>query len=215
LRLEQRRTLQSIASKYGISRERVRQIVGNTGYIGQEIRDEYIKSQRGKTNDELAEELGLSFVTISRKRSNIHHAVSSDCRPVFVGHKWEEWAHYHLLKNGIKNKLMGYKSPYDIMALGNIFIDVKVTTKTSPTSNKIKSPQYRFRPNINHNKADLYMLIIAPTEDVFIVPDEIIGNMQQVAFCWPSKRPEIGKIQKYHNRLDLIWKAHNKKMSGG
>jgi predicted DNA-binding protein YlxM (UPF0122 family) len=208
-------TLQKIGDKYGITRERVRQIVPNTAGLIFKQRRNYILSQKDKTNDELIEELGLCEATIIKYRGNTRHAVDQEYAPIATGAEWEEWAHNYLLAHKIENELQSYLAPYDIIALGNVYIDVKVTTtKTRKTSPKLKSPQYTFAPNTRHNKADIYMLIIAPSEDVFIVPANKIGNMSTVSFCWPSKRPEIGKIQKYYKRLDLIKKVHKQKNLG-
>ena len=146
---------------------------------------------------------------ISLVRGDIRHAVEPNSL-VGIGHEWEEWASNYLLLNKIDNVLQSVKAPYDIIALGNVFIDVKVATKALK-NDKYKSPRWSFHPNTNHNKADIYMLIIAPLEEVFIVPADKIENKLSASFCWPTKRPEIGKIQKYHNRLDLIWKVHHEK----
>jgi len=214
LRLEEGWTLQRIGDKYNITRERVRQIVGNTGYISTprtEERNNFIKSQTEKTNNELSEELGISYQYISQIRGNTRHAIEKGNKSLTTGVEWEEWAHEYLLKNKIENELQPIRSPYDIIALGNVFIDVKVATKPCETGKGLISPQYHFHPNINHNKADIYMLIIAPLEDVFIIPAKLIENMDSVYFCWPTTRPEIGKLQKYYNRLDIIRKVHEQK----
>jgi len=215
LRIKNGWTLQEIGNKYGITRERVRQIVGPTTATSHrkrlENRKKVILSQPDKTNKDLANELGLSEDIIMRLRSNVRHAIKMTYYPTRIGFIWEEWSHNYLLKNNIQNELQNFNAPYDIVALNNVFIDVKVATKSSPTSPGIKSPQYRFSPNTNHNKADIYLLIIAPTKDIFIVPANKIENMDLVAFCWPTLRPDISKMAQYHNRLDLIWKIHKEK----
>jgi len=215
LRFDEGWTNTRIGEKFGISRERVRQIIGNTGNLAHKMRmdsrSDYILSQPHKTNGELSEELGVGRATISGERSHVRHAIEFGTDAARTGFAWEEWAHDYLFQNGIDNVLQNFRAPYDIIALDNVFIDVKVATKPCQTSPFLKSTQYHFQPNNRHNEADIYMLIIGPTEDVFIVPAKKIENMGHVYFCWPSKRPEIGKLQKYHNRLDLIWSIHEQK----
>jgi hypothetical protein len=39
----------------------------------------------------------------------------------------------------------------------------------------------------------------------FISNDVIMKVIKRdVYFCWPTKRPEIGRIHKFHNRWDLL-----------
>jgi hypothetical protein len=55
------------------------------------------------------------------------------------------------------------------------------------------------------DRCDFYVFVIAETQDMFVVPSrDVPENRAQIAFCWPSLRPELAKWQKYHNRFDLI-----------
>ena len=103
-----------------------------------------------------------------------------------------------------------YGAPYDIVALGCVFIDVKVATKTHPgfgNSDRL----YKFAPNNRHNEADLYMCIVASSEDVFFIPEKLIGDKKTIYLTWPIKRAKMGKYQKYHNRYDLIHSVYKEK----
>ena len=90
LRFEEGLTLQEIGDRFDISRERVRQVVGNTGWIANKKRIAYVRSQIGKTNQELVKETGLSINTISRYRGDLHHMAGTDTESlVKTGNKWE------------------------------------------------------------------------------------------------------------------------------
>lgn len=149
LRQSKKWTLQKIADKYGISRERVRQIIGNSGpkYDGilvskynskySFLRDKnWQRRNADKTNKEISIELGVPQATISRFRGKIRHSVEPDSL-VGVGAYWEEWVSDHLRKMGIQNELMPFKHPFDILAAGYIRIDVKSSTECYPPEDRI------------------------------------------------------------------------------
>lgn len=216
LRFEEKWPIRKIGEHYGISRERVRQIIGNSGAkcggfnyrpaLGDDQDLEWVQKTLGKTNAELATELGLSEITIGRYRHMYRHAVEPGCA-LGVGAKLEEWVSDRLWRKGIANKLMPVNHPFDILAGGNIRIDVKSTSSIRvPSNDRMVNPQYSFRVRKNRrDKADFYVLVIAETEDVFIVPASVVPASQEcIVFAWPTERPEIAKWQNYHDAWDLI-----------
>jgi DNA-binding Xre family transcriptional regulator len=206
MRFENFMTLREIGEEFGISKMRVNQIIGNTGRINVVKRNKEI-SQSTKTNTELAERYGVTKATISTLRTN-HHDIDGGC--VQMGEEAERFVSDMLSEKGISNKLTPIAHPFDILAFGKARIDVKsahTRRKAYPTE---VSPQWRFGLKINDRGkyCDIFVCVIWKTKDCFIIPFEKISEKLSVnsdlTFCYPTKRPEIGKWQKYHNRWDLI-----------
>jgi DNA-binding CsgD family transcriptional regulator len=223
LRFEERLSLQKISDRFGISRERVRQIIGNSGpknggFQFNQFYDTlcdpgWLAPRIDKTNREIAEELEVSVGSVSMYRGSSRHAIEPES-VLGKGARAEEVVSDKLWRRGIPNKLMPVHHPYDILVGGQIKIDVKSAYKPSyPTNPSMVNPQYRFgvRSGKKREDADYYILIIVETEDYFIVPAKDVPIQQQsLTFCWPTERPEIGKWQNYHDAWDLIEDAIEK-----
>jgi len=213
LRFDYGWTLRAIGNKYGMSRERIRQIIGNTGFIAKKRSDilkneQFLKSTAYLTNRELAKALNLKSSSIIRYRGNIRHAIEPSNKNTKTAFDSEILASALLQNHGIKNKLMNFQHSYDILALDFIRIDVKLanTPKSSPSRSTI-SPSWRFRvrKGEKRNTTDFYFCVIGPTEEVFIIPaDKVPKNMANIVFCWPTTRPELSKWQHYLNAYYLI-----------
>jgi predicted DNA-binding protein YlxM (UPF0122 family) len=209
MRFEELMTLQEIGDEFDLSKERVRQIIGNTGYIISKSRNKQI-AKSTKTNTELAEKYGLSPGYISQLR-DCHHDV--DGGTVEKAVNAERYVSKELNKHNIPNKLMQNRSPFDILALDNVKIDVKSAFSKTKTNSNMKSPQWKFCVHTDRRGkcCDLFVCVIWDTKDCFIIPfDEVGLNRDAITFCYPTKRPDIGKYQKYHNRWDLIVKTADK-----
>lgn len=208
MRHDKKMSLQSIANFYGISRERVRQIIGNSGNV-------YLDDARRKiseldmaqlTTSELAEKLGVGFVRASKiiSANCPRHAVVEGCN-ISVGMKAEEIVSEILRNEGFDCALMPIHHPFDILVNGSIKIDVKSAARPSKSpSIRTINPLYRFGVK-NGKAADFYIFFMHETNDMFIVPQHVVGKFSDnISFVWPSNRPEIGKYQRYHNRFDLL-----------
>lgn len=206
LRFDERKTLEEIGREFNISRERVRQIIGNTGYILREeleIRNEKISSSN-ETTPALAKKYGLTESRISTIRNGTHHLIEGGYRQ--KGEMVERFVSQMLLENGIHNELMPTSHPFDILALNNVRVDVKGAFKTTCTG-ELKSPQWHFclQKGKRGQYCDVFVCVVWKTKDCFIIPDSVLSkNQQDLFFCHPTLRPEIGKYQKYLNRWDLI-----------
>lgn len=205
LRNEKRMSLQEIANIYGITRERVRQIIGNTGRDIQKsktaIRDAHIRQAIHKTNDEIAEVTGLSIPIIRKARKGTHHAVMPDS-PIGRGQEAEHFVSGKLSELGIDNKLMPLKHPFDILVNGSIRVDVKSAYTTVKTNPRIKSPQYHFVDRKGGVGCDYFVCVIWLTKDSYIIPAHLMKR--HLYICHPSGRPEIAKYSKYLNAWDLL-----------
>jgi transcriptional regulator with XRE-family HTH domain len=212
LRHEKKWTYQMIADKYGISRERVRQILEPTKMAYKKFwssRSQAAFVEHGEhlelTNRELASILGCSEAKVSQLRKGKRHAVEGG----FVGDAliWQEWASNSLRVNGINNNLMPFRSKFNILTSCNKKIAVHVANKNSkaPSARNV-SPIWRFSiKNKSHpSRADFFMLIITKTEDVFIIPSNKLLNYDRVDFCYPTSRPSLFRWGQYHNAYHLL-----------
>ena len=203
-------TIQAIGNIYGISRERVRQLIGNTGYAAATVikneRQNIVNINKDLTTPELAEKLGVSTRGFAR---NYHHPVAGD-GPAARGNQAEVRAAEILRHNGFMPELMPLHHPFDMLINGSIRIDVKSTYKPlrSP-SRKNTSPMWTFHVKQDtRHKCDFYFCMIAETEDIFIIPSkDVPDNMDNITFCFPTERPELSKWQNYQDAYDLIWAA--------
>ena len=207
-------TLQKIAERYGLSRERVRQIIGNSGHIAIKTTDrlkdeEFLQQTANLTNEELAKMLGLSMNTVSQYRGDIRHAIKEGDHPAYRGAIIEDRVSEILNKKGIQNELMPFRNGFDILALDIVRIDVKSAYKNwDPPSSNFVSPLWRFKIQGNAIKrrgTDFYACFIVPTEEIFIIPSDVIPDTREyIAFCWPTTRPTMSKYQKYLDAYHLI-----------
>lgn len=213
LRYNELKTLREIGRQYGISRERVRQIIGNTGHVlHEEIERRNNKIRASfETTPALANKYGFTESYISKIRGDNHHLIAGGNQQ--KGEMVERYVNQKLIENNIDNKLMPTGYPFDILALEKIKIDVKGAFTESRTCN-LKSPQWHF--SLGKNKrgdyCDIFVCVIWETKDCFVIPNSVLRKDQMdLFFCWPTKRPEIGRYQRYFNRWDLIIGVMNDK----
>ena len=214
LRFNNKKSLREIGEIYGISRERVRQIVGNSGkhkggfnackYFAFRENPNLIAEFNHLTNPEL-KKMGIP---VKFGRSKHRHAIASNSPSVNLGRKSEEIVSHILTEQGLKNKLMPYSYPYDILVADKIRIDVKSASRPTKNQPRGKSPRWHFRIRHNEHKCDFYYcLILHENKKIsFIVPSNI-ATCCDIIFAYPTLRPEIGKYQRYIDRFDLIKNA--------
>jgi len=207
LRKEDFLSLREIGEKYGISRERVRQIIGNNSldeWVTPFMR--YFKFHPDTsqyTNTELARELNCNVATVNKYRRGQIHLCESE--RINTSLKWVGWASNKLFELGMPNRIMFFHSPYQLHAYNNakIIVCVAATPRSAP-SLRNTSPQWGFSVRANERKADFFFLVIAPYEAVFIIPYDKIHNTERVAFCYPTLRPTLFKWGAYQDAYHLI-----------
>lgn len=172
LRNEEGWSLQAIAGHYGITRERVRQIVGNSG-------DLYFEKIKEKVLDpvykfipasQVAELTGVPFNTVVRLRKGKWHIVEPGSS-LADGQGWEIWASSRLWKIGVENALMPAGHPFDILTKGGQRIDVK-SSNPRPTRQRefvygVYDWHFRNGPG---KEFDYFILVCADTEVSYIIP---------------------------------------------
>ena len=179
-----------------------------THYISE--RNKYILNSPEKTNGELAGELGLTKQTISKIRGQTRHALKPNGK-TYTGAIWEEYISSKLTQIGIKNELMPFRHPFDILAEGHIRIDVKAAATPQPPSpfpippDRSISYVFGIKGDYKRDDADFYICIVTPTKDIFVIPaNEVPHNQHHITFSWPINERRPTKWHKFHNRFDLI-----------
>lgn len=206
-------TQPALGKRYGITRERVRQIVSPEGQLdGRKIRrdraQQYIRaivsSPREKIG-ELARKFRFSPSAADEIRSHNHCAVKKSHAPVYLGHKTEEHISNLLSENGIQHKLMPNGCPHDIETGNGLRIDVKGCYARKTVSKRQKSPLYSFcvRKDEKGDYCDFFILFVKETGDVFVVPNDEVGYVSRVYVGYPDKRQESW-IHAYKDRYDLL-----------
>lgn len=209
--------LREIGKWAGISRQRVQQIIGDSGKDFLSIWTQR-KIDSGsyvlpKNVEELDDLKGAKRVWQKEWGRHRHRAKGG---PAKFGQDYEEAASQILSENGIENKLMNYRCPYDIDCSG-IRVDVKVTTHDV---SKIKSQNCQYPtfqlPEMKSGKdCDFFFVFIPDNEEVsgftyFVIPSKEFhhlahGSRPRIPWRPVSQKPS--KWHTYHKRIDLIKKS--------
>lgn len=205
LRFSRNYTLQEIANEFRLSRERIRQLIGNTGrgYKNRRIRKLY-ENNKHLSNTELSEITGIVNISSYRK-DGIRHKINGGS--LKIGVYFEELVSKTLNKNGISHKLMPHNHPFDILLDNGIRIDVK-SVSPSRLLTKITNT-YSFNPNKKRrgNYADYFICVLIDTEEMFVIPSSEIKKSSPIRFSWPRPtRGKESKYHKYHNNFDVLQK---------
>lgn len=213
LRFEEGLTLESIAERYDLSRERIRQIVGNTGHLAHEKwREEFneIASDPMITNHQLANMFDRSLTAIAKHREG-WHMVEGDNNVAL--HTEIVYHVYQVLESlGMDAELMPLHGDYHILVGGKIRISVRASKGVIPPSQegRLVNPQYHFhiRKYPDREHIHFFILVAHDVGEMFIVPSSVIPRHQnEIGMTWPTERPEIGKYQKYRDQFSLIKEA--------
>lgn len=205
MRHEKLMSLQEIANQFGITHERVRQIIGNTGKeilkMRKTKRDASLRNATWKTNAQLVAETGLSEWVISNARKGTHHAVEPNSM-IGRGQEAEHYVSNKLNELDIENDLMPIGHSFDILIKNGLRIDVKHARKTVKTRPTIRSPQYHFADKKNGKDCDYFVCVIWETKDCYIIPAHLMKA--HLYICLPSLRPELAKYSQYLNAWELL-----------
>ena len=194
-----------IGMKFGVSRQRVCQIIGNTG---RNFRKEWTRKTARETDisdmtrGDIKDLPGIAQVW-ERKFARSRHRVSGG--PVEAGVNAENIVSDILSEKGIINKPMPFHSPFDILLDNGLRVEVKsASKKISPKSQN----GYSYY-NINIRKlgrgdyADFFAILIEQ-KTLFIIPSsEFNKSCSHVRIFWP-RNTKTSKWEKYINRFDLL-----------
>lgn len=206
MRHKQLMSLQEIADQYGISRERVRQIIGNSGKGYKTQRQiNIVRGNADKTNSELKALLGIGVSgRYARVRAEARHPIEGG--QAALGKIGEDVVSQKLHDNGIKHRQMPHHHPFDILLDGGKKVEVKTAFSEFVSNPKQKSTQYRFGVGKNKkgNFCDFFICYIEPTGDFFIIPNKKIGMIDSLYITWPTQARSWAGWEEYHNRWDLL-----------
>ena len=206
-------TLQQIADIHSISRERVRQIIGNTGRDFVTRKTKALLDSVDLTNlttSQISKLPGNS--TLWKKRGGkVRHLTA------MKGIEFEYFANEILISQGIKNKLMPFGCPFDILTHNEIKIDVKLTDCDISNAPSQISHVYTCY-SIGHLKGgsdcDFFFVFIPDKREsidyaTFIIPSALVPKAKdtRIRIPWPCMTKKRSKWHKYLNRFDLLSEA--------
>lgn len=195
MRFEDNSTLQEIADKYGISRERVRQLIGNSGRVAWDKMHRVHAENKHLGNSVLAKLMGLATRSVYHYRNGERHDIEGGMFQ--IGSENEILVSNKLSSLGIGNKLMPHHHPFDILLNNGIRVDVKSSSKTLSGLYK-----FQIKKVTRGEYADFFILVPTNTKDMFVVP----GNKAPdygIFISWPPKNSR-SKYAQYLNRFDLL-----------
>lgn len=214
LRHDEKWTIEKISILFGVSRERVRQIIGNTGNIG-ENNFSPARARSVVTNIEVAEkyahlnntqvkELGYTSADMAYRGKTRH---VSESKQATEGGKIEEWVSAELTKRGMVNTLTNSR-PFDIILADGKTIEVKARFKTNEGCNSFGWKDYYFfvLNRMKYKKpapmADYYVAVIVRDgkKYPFVLRQADVPPSGVIGFRWSAK----SKWRKFENRFDLI-----------
>lgn len=210
-------TCQQIADEYEITRERVRQIIGNTGWCAvpdrlflpkkkkaiekhEKIYREQIRvlDNHDTTTRKIADVTGLSYNYVSQRRRCGRHVTESALSN--AGMIVEDEIAQELRKRGFPCHTMNYRAEFDIQLEDGRTVEVKsrLRKQKSPTCDSFYF--FVLRRTGKTFVPDFYVLKIF--DDTFIIPSEDLNGKSAIGFRWPTEKRTTW--QKYHNRYDLL-----------
>jgi hypothetical protein len=194
-------THQEISYKYGISRERVRQIIGNTGRNF--LREWTIKNTDPEVLKNLTTEQALALRGTKIVIRELLGKISHPCRGGYCksGQDAEHLVSNKLSELGIKNHLMPNKSPFDIDA-GGIRVEVK-----SPIIRSHPKSQYSgyYRASNLKGGSDTDVFVIVVEDSFYVIPSIEIGKTANtIRIYYPPNTRHTSKWSKFINRFDLL-----------
>ncbi len=207
-------TLNEIGKVKGISRERVRQIIGNTG---REFRSNWTKELIQSRKVHLAHWTDLKNAPgVKREWQRVWGQERHEVRggSPEVGFYFEELASVILAENGVSNMLMPNRGSYDIEAENGARIEVTVSnTDVSKMSSQNKCVYPTFSIPHRYNDCDFLFAFIPDKQEegeytYYIIPIyELIhlqGNDPRIRIPHPPMSQKKSKWHQYHKRIDLI-----------
>lgn len=204
-------TLEQIGQENGISRERVRKIIGNTGH---EFRSKWTRNYIEQHPEEmisahLSEIRGLpgSVSAWREKWGDYPHEMKG------VWHKehreCELQAQTMLRDIGIKSEINPTQSKFDLLTESGCKVAISHTSSdisTAPSQVFLNYPTWSIQTKANPRDYDFLIAFIPDT--FFVIPSEEIGYRNpasRIRIPWPKMGQKPSKWHKWHERIDLIY----------
>jgi predicted DNA-binding protein YlxM (UPF0122 family) len=203
-------TLQEIGDQYGVSRERVRQIVQSKEYInGSDVRKKRAVDLYGNVSGmpkrkqiERAKTLRMSVSVVKLLRKGKRTKIEGGWGK--KGQEIEEMISDLLTSQGVNNTLMPCGHPFDILTSDGKRIDVK-GNYTYFSEDRV-SPMYKIkiRKRMKGSFCDFFILYIAQKNDIYVIPDNAISGVDFMYISCPSVYKTYPRWEQYKNRFDLL-----------
>ncbi len=200
------KSLQEIADVYSISRERVRQIIGNTGksflrtFAVAKLKS--VEYSFDTTRDDIKNNIKRFKGMFLKKLATIPHKIKS------VGQDAEIIVSEKLKDLGLENSLMRTGYIFDILLDNGIKIDVKASYKKGYTSKKQKSGMYSFHVQKQRkgDYCDFFICYIPDHNIFFVIPNCEINYVESLYIPWPITSRNWTPWAEYKDRFDLLKK---------
>jgi len=215
MRQDEKKTLREIAEIFGVSKQRIQQILGNTEHIREERiqqRDGDIRKCSLDMSDvEVSEFMDVSLDIVKRARKGLRRKIDGmGGSNLEIGEQAQSMMSVRLAEMGFDNELMPRHHAFSIRLFNGNRLNVKKATLVHPPS----SP-YPFFSVGAPNKDSDYLIVVGyfdGEEYVYVVPTEIAirhSYMSRIRLCpfagsSMSKRGHSRIFDEYINRFDLL-----------
>ena len=168
LRFDDGWTIEAIGEKFGVTRERVRQILGNSGHLSPKFRTKQIQSfdNLRLTNTELSEKYGISVERIKYLRRGLLYALGPG-----EGVAWKksrDWLSALLTEWDVKYTILS-DFRFKLVGSGQILWPVVGQLRKHPSS-KSPHPRMLVRSIDRLRNSDFLLAMIEDTGTVYIIP---------------------------------------------
>lgn len=203
-------TLQVIGAAYGISRQRVRQLIGNTGRtFRSEVLISRVEEDPSANPEDICDEMGMDRRSLYRLGIPIprHEAAGGMLRKGQLG---ELIVSGKLSYMGIENELMPNRNPYSILTASGIRVDVRTAyhyVKAPSIVGKSNTHMYKFRvwrKGREHDFADFIVCYIYPLHKSYVIPVSYVHGSENIAISYPILRNEVSKWARWEENFDLL-----------
>lgn len=217
LRYEQGYTLQEISDMFSISRERIRQIIGNSGKdfitkFNQSVA-ETIDITKNSSFSSIVDDVAKSDIRVrpsallkalQPKLSSTHHKM--DGGNAETGEIGEREVSDKLTSIGIQNTLMPAGHPFDILLDGGIKIDVKSATVDRFYNKKAihKTFKFQVQKSMGDKYCDFFVCLVVPFHAMFVIPWELVQGKTSLYLTYPVPQRNWSWIYQYESRFDLL-----------
>jgi hypothetical protein len=206
-------TLDKIGVFFGMSRERVRQIIGNTGI---KLNKKRMASSKGEqyifAKEMISENLWMTTSElhklplgnkslVTKLWGKTRHAIKDGNQK--RGFEIEDFVSKKLDSLGIKHKQTNSR-PFDIVLENGKNVEIRSRYKPE----KLKTKNFYFFPLFEKlqrkNPADIFILVIVKgkDKDCFVIPLSEIPPGGAIGFTWPFVGYSVWP--NFHNRFDLL-----------
>lgn len=189
-----------------ICRERVRQLIGNTGNGFVTRRKKKIWEQnKHKTNAELATALDLSLSkgsALHRYREGERHAMDGNSG-LSVNYTHVNYVSNLLKSKGIEHELTKLRHPYDIHLENGLRVEVLSASPMYPFPD-LSMYSFNTRQDKKGRFCDFFICVTSDTLNVFVIPSRLTRVNSPIRFCFPKDYGKISKWLQYHGRFDLL-----------